>query len=711
MSKRILILISLLAPALILGLAALFPLLDPRFEYPLLHFYVVTFSTFAAAVAALFTHVSLGSDTTPRHRLLAFAFGAMGLVFLIHGVLTPGALVFTFNPGIRWAAWLTLFVGGLIFALAAADMPNRPIALRVPVVYGAFALFYVPFVLIVALAPEWLAFIDSQAAPWHQQMIFGVTLLIWLYAAVRLRQTWRQTQDGVDRVMMLIAAWMTLGSVSMHQFANWQLSWWLYHVLLLMGVGTAVFVLARRYERVRRFRLTDYYAAGSLIVTAALALLASSLFSRAVEQDLRAQYSAQAVRVGQNLAISLAGDMPAAAGEADLRDMAQQANLFRSATWAARLAGLEIGRVSVYDDGMALVYPPDERPFPEDGPFLVQALAGEPTTRFVISAAPLFAGATADRYLQTYIPIPSASGPAAPLGVLSTLQELPDLVPAVIRARLTGLLIAGFSMGLLFLSLLVIVRRADRLITTRTNELARANAELQAAKALRDDLTDMIVHDLRTPLTTVNLSLDLLERTLDDPSKQQFRGRFFQGAREQLTRMLGLINQLLDVARLETGQLRVETAAFPVARLLEEKASLFALQAEADDKCVQVDAAAPLPPAMGDRELVGRVLDNLIANALKYTQPGGQITLRARDNGAMLQVQVADDGEGIAPEAAARIFDKFYQVTDGQGRPVRRGTGLGLTFCKLVVEAHDGRIWVDSTPGKGSTFSFTLPAR
>ena len=111
----------------------------------------------------------------------------------------------------------------------------------------------------------------------------------------------------------------------------------------------------------------------------------------------------------------------------------------------------------------------------------------------------------------------------------------------------------------------------------------------------------------------------------------------------------------------------------------------------------------------GDGELIGRVLDNLIGNALKYTERGGHIWLTAVPHNDSLTVQVRDDGEGIAPTATAHIFDKFYQVKDDSGKPLRRGTGLGLTFCKLVVEAHHGRIWVESAPGQGSAFFFSLP--
>lgn len=588
--KRLLIALSLILPAGWLLIARLFPQVDGLFEVPLLHFYIVTFFTFASAVVTFFTAVALGQSSAPRHQLLATAFAVMGVLFFVHGVTTPNALIFAANPGIRWAAWLTLFLGGLVFALAALDQPERPLPLpRLGLVHWSLGIFCGGFILIVAFRPQWLGAIDAQAAPWHQQTVFVFTLLIWLFAAVRLWRIWRQTALPVDGVMALVAAWFFLGTISMHSFPAWRSSWWVYHGQLLLGVGTAVWALSQTYEQLRQFRLTTYYTALGLIVTSGLALLASHLVSQFVEQNLLVPLGAQ---------------------------------------------------------------------LPE-------------------SAEPLIA-------------------PAA-------------MTEMIVRARLSGLLIAGFALGALFLVLLVVVRRADRLITARSDELTAAYTNLQAAEALRDDLTDMIVHDLRSPLTAMRLSLDLLEKVLSDPEQEVFRQQLMKNAQGSVDQMLALINQMLDVAKLEAGQFKLSRQPLNLAHLLQEKARLYTPQATAGQKCLSVDVDAGLPPISADPDLIGRVMDNLISNALKYTLPDGQIRLGAQVEGTAVLVQVTDNGEGIAPEAAVHIFDKFYQVTGADGQPLRRGTGLGLSFCKLVVEAHNGRIWVDSQPGKGSTFSFTLP--
>ncbi|MCB0163212.1 MAG: ATP-binding protein [Anaerolineae bacterium] len=116
-----------------------------------------------------------------------------------------------------------------------------------------------------------------------------------------------------------------------------------------------------------------------------------------------------------------------------------------------------------------------------------------------------------------------------------------------------------------------------------------------------------------------------------------------------------------------------------------------------------------LPTVQADPRLLSRVIDNLLNNAFKYTNTDGTIELLAVRHGELLHISIRDDGQGIPPEYQQKIFDNFFQVTDAKGVPIRKGTGLGLAFCRLAVEAHGGKIWVVSTPGQGSTFIFTLP--
>ncbi len=233
--------------------------------------------------------------------------------------------------------------------------------------------------------------------------------------------------------------------------------------------------------------------------------------------------------------------------------------------------------------------------------------------------------------------------------------------------------------------------------------------QLQESETLRDDLVHMLVHDLRTPLTTLISGLYLVREagTLND-----IQTACLTTALRGSETLLGMINDMLDVHKMEAGQqilMYAELApAQVVTRTLEQVAQL------ANDRglTLTTDCAPALPTLVVDADKLQRTLVNLLGNALKFTPPGGQVTVAARasTDAAAVHFSVTDTGPGIPREAFDRIFEKFGQVAMHH-TPAQRSTGLGLTFCKMVVEAHGGRIWVDSELGKGSTFTFTIPCR
>lgn len=708
--KRTLIVVSLVAPLLFLGVLRLYPDLDIPIHEPLFHFYIVTFFTFAAAAVSFFIAYTVQEEGDTRYQLLPTAFAAMGGIFIIHGILTPEAIFFTSNPGVRWAGWLTLFVGGWVF-VAATFNPN-PRQIRSINLILFFLI--ISFLFIVIFAPHWLSYLDENVAPFHRWIAFGTTIFAWVFASLRLTRRWYKTGEWLEGVMALIAAWQIFGAISLHLFTLWHLSWWLYHIELLMGVLLASWVLVRRYERLRQFQLTRYFALTSLIAIAATALLASHFFARFVERELVQSLREQAQQSGLNVAMAVYEDLPEPVTPGTLNAAATGFPSLDQILWQ-QLSGLSVEYVNVYDqNGFALLNDPysNNHTTTAETDMVMEALEGTPQVELVpeLSGDDLpdeYAAAPGPR-LRTYAPI-KADGSSETIGVLLLQQPVPELNQTVTRARLQGLLIGGSAMGLLFLALLGIVRWADLLITTRTNELAQANTNLRAAEAARDELTHMIVHDLRTPLTTVIMGLDWLQRMGDEPQREENRQRFLSNARTSAERLVRMINDLLDVNRLEAGRLHPYYAATDITQLLKERAAAYTPLAESDEKQITVQPAPHLPLVPVDAPLLERVLDNLIGNALKYTNGGGQITLTARRQGGQVIVSVADNGEGIPLAYQPHIFDKFVQVVNDDGQPIRKGTGLGLTFCRLVVEAHQGRIWVESQPEQGSTFYFTLP--
>lgn len=231
--------------------------------------------------------------------------------------------------------------------------------------------------------------------------------------------------------------------------------------------------------------------------------------------------------------------------------------------------------------------------------------------------------------------------------------------------------------------------------------------ELELAQ-LRDDLTHMLVHDLRSPLAVVQASLDMLAEAHESQDTPQVEQLVDIGLRN-CDHILHMVDQLLDIGRLEQGQLALHKTPVPVRELLDEVHVRLTPVANANRIRFEVKSEDTMPCVFADRSLMIRVLSNLVDNALKFTPDGGTIIIRACQPSSepRISISVQDTGPGIPIAAQSRLFQKFQSISEIPGR--RRGSGLGLFFCKLVIEAHDGRIDVESTVGKGSTFSVTLP--
>jgi two-component system sensor histidine kinase/response regulator len=243
----------------------------------------------------------------------------------------------------------------------------------------------------------------------------------------------------------------------------------------------------------------------------------------------------------------------------------------------------------------------------------------------------------------------------------------------------------------------------------------RLNAELQMnyeklrqAEEMRDDLTHMIVHDLRTPLTSLLTGLQTLEVLGDNLSADQTE--MLAIALNGGQTLLGMINDLLDVSKLEDGSLKLEYGPVEPAVLAERANSQVALLTREKGLNLRTDISPEIAIFSGDEDKLRRTLVNLLGNAIKFTPTGGTVSIVARkaENEDALFFSVQDTGEGIPKESFGRIFEKFGQVESRKaGR--KMSTGLGLTFCKMAVEAHGGRIWVESELGQGSQFNFTIP--
>lgn len=234
---------------------------------------------------------------------------------------------------------------------------------------------------------------------------------------------------------------------------------------------------------------------------------------------------------------------------------------------------------------------------------------------------------------------------------------------------------------------------------------AHAAVAIENARLFQQsDLISEMVHELRTPLTSIVAYGELLMR--DDLKREQQRS-FVETILQESTRLTAMINDFLDLARLQSGRARLAHVPVDIAGLLRDCVSVMKPQADKKNIQVEVDAPAGLPPVEGDAGRLKQVLMNLLSNAIKYTAPGGRVNARAGQRNDSVQVAIADTGRGIPEQDLPHIFDKFYRVADSEGWAT--GTGLGLSITKEIVEVHGGQIDVVSQVGVGTTVTLVIP--
>jgi PAS domain S-box-containing protein len=234
---------------------------------------------------------------------------------------------------------------------------------------------------------------------------------------------------------------------------------------------------------------------------------------------------------------------------------------------------------------------------------------------------------------------------------------------------------------------------------------AQLYAEARRAIQTREDVLAVVSHDLRSPLASISLTAEQLIRNPGKVSPQR--------ASEKLEtilccarRMARLIRDLLDVARIDGGRLTLELERAAPGDLVKDVVAMFEVEAsERSIRIVRTEIPGPAVAVLCDRDRALQVLANLLSNAVKFTRERGSIVLGAQQRGPVVQFSITDDGPGLGPEQLPHLFERYWQAPE----TARRGSGLGLYIARGIVEAHRGRIWVDSAPGMGSTFHFTLP--
>jgi|GEM_PF-1852800 len=298
---------------------------------------------------------------------------------------------------------------------------------------------------------------------------------------------------------------------------------------------------------------------------------------------------------------------------------------------------------------------------------------------------------------------------------LALLQQLAPRslmgVPLGTKERLLGalLFIASESRRSYTPADLEFAQRLGRLASLAV-ENARLYQTARHATRARDEVLGIVAHDLRSPLNSIVLSTQALQRrwarsAAAGEGAERRDAEVLEMIVSSARRMNRLIDDLLDVARMEAGRLSISPGPQPTEALLHAALEAVRPQAQAGEIHLELEVPGALPPVLADRDRLLQVFSNLLGNALKFTPPGGQVSVGARVEDGHICFFVRDTGPGIAPEALTRIFERFWQGD----RKDRRGAGLGLSIARGLIEAHGGKMRVESEPGRGSTFLFTVP--
>ncbi len=408
---------------------------------------------------------------------------------------------------------------------------------------------------------------------------------------------------------------------------------------------------------------------------------------------------------------------------------------------AARIAGAlgvlrgapGVARIKVYDRRGTVVWSDEPRynGLRFENRRLQRALQGEPAYELEVhrESEHRFEPEEMGGLIELYLPLRRGAAGEI-LGVVEIYRDAGPLLAYLRTIRRTFWLIAAAGGLTIFLSMQVIVRgastrlrqaerelreysaRLEQKVQERTRQLEAANLSLMAASQHKSEFLAHMSHELRTPLNSILGFSEVLEDGMAGPLNDKQR-RFAHNVRESGKHLLALINDVLDLAKVEAGRIELHPEALAVEPMLEDALTIVQGQAAKKHLTVGLEAAEDLPGLWADPIRLKQILFNLLSNAVKFTPEGGRITVAARVQGAgdgeFVEIRVTDTGIGIEPGDMPKLFREFVQLDNASVRK-GEGTGLGLALTRKLVELHGGRIWAESAgEGRGSTFTFVLP--
>ncbi|XSG75335.1 ATP-binding protein [Herpetosiphon llansteffanensis] len=743
----------LLGPALLIILR-LFPALDLRVQSPAGHFWIVTIALLIGlGMIGLMIRAAL-VRRDGRALMLGLGFLAMSLMFLVHAIATPGVMFSNTSVATQWSTPLALFVASIIFTLSMSQRLAEGlirswqrwmlIGFGLWIGYTLLMMAYIPSTVIATTpAPTTQPTqISADTAPLpvttpqpittasphslHNEMrslapnvfpfIVWLTVALFGWTAWFYGKQWRANPTLPLATFIIAAILLAETALAALYGELWQLSFWSYHVLLLAAIGTITYGVIRGVERTGSLtsaveglllkstlqrqqagfqnamsQLLNAFEAGDRTTSPSLRRELSQQFALAEDQldllqqavGLVAQDREQSRRLQALVDISYTVTLELEADALMSRVVASLANMLQPALAAVGLLDAEHLQIQAQH-------------------YLIKGEPSHQALSLPLSAFPM-------EWL-TVTDLPYVSALTGPLKPLAVNQQQAYLIPLQHRTQLIGILflqlnadqqIDARSEGVLQS---VAAHLANGIINSRLySALQTEHQQLQRSEQLREQMNQMVVHDLKNPLTVIINYLDLLRRQNLPESQREL----VEGARRSSRTLVGLVSDLLDTARLQEGHMVINREHVPIAPLLNNVANELRSWAEQEAKVISIQAEPELYATI-DGDLMRRVLSNLLSNAIKHTPMQTEIKLIAHHAAGQIIFQVIDNGPGIPEALQESLFDRFTTLSEQQYAR-QRSTGLGLYFCKLAVEAHEGTIGVVSNSELGTTFTISMP--
>ncbi len=515
--------------------------------------------------------------------------------------------------------------------------------------------------------------------------IYLVTALGWTVAGLRYMQVGKAENAILDYlvgVCLMIAAAMA----GMHFFPIWHPLWTIWQYITIAAFSLPAIVLIIVSVKRRKFEVKPFFMYTMFLLLVPLIALVSGLAGIGTfmfgAKTLTSQEFTDATRLQQIYRNNETIENPA------LTVSHTRANLvcFESQTDFASNGNLLPFSLSATDVSRASY----------NHPLAIVTKTTQP-------------GVPPSYHLVEVIVLDKDAGLDGPIAITSQAQ--PDLFMEIARVRLITMGAMVALCLVIFAALWQVILIVDRRIVRQQQNLKQAFSDLKIAEQSREELTHMVVHDLRSPLSAIQTSLQVLERTTTELISDR-QHRTLNRALSATESMGTMISDILNISKMENGRLELSYSHIHLQDLLSDRKYSYEAVALKEQKMLVREQDLPDGQEWlsADGDLLRRVFDNLISNALRYTPRGGQVSISAKALGENVVFKVKDTGVGIPSEELPFIFDKFSQASEDPMQR-RKGIGLGLAFCKLAVEAHGGEIWVESEIGKGTTFTFTIPYR